>query len=144
MTPMERRDSELDHAHDFSCQSCERVFSFLSDFSRSRYQSQNRQSPSRSSLLYHAFDFDHNDNHHSQGISVALENALYVPAKESHLSLTPTPVSSYYLRRQPNCISVAVTSGLRGIVVGSVFGGAMGMSFLSFLLFPHFECYATL
>lgn len=33
---------------------------------------------------------------------------------------------------QPNCIAVGITNGVRGAVVGSVFGGAMGKLTLSF------------
>lgn len=44
--------------------------------------------------------------------------------------LQPTSSQSYYYRRpKPNCILSAVTSGIRGAVVGSVFGGAMGKFF---------------
>lgn len=69
----------------------------------------------------------------NNGLSAALEPTVLNTTNPPQVELTETGAGSYYYRRQPNCFAVAVTSGMRGLVVGSVFGGAMGMLIYSLI-----------
>lgn len=60
------------------------------------------------------------------GLAVAVHNALLETPHRPHVELVQTAMGQHYYRRQPNCLMVAVSSGMRGAVVGSVFGAAMG------------------
>lgn len=96
--------------------------------------------PPCSSLLTQAFD-PHQTPSDSQGVKVALENALFTTDVIPNTNVAHTALAPYYYRRAPNCLSVAVTSGIRGMVVGTVFGGAIGMlQCLSFSQFSRYCC----
>lgn len=56
-----------------------------------------------------------------------LRSAFQLPTPTFSLS-HPTPTPTAYRTRQASCISLAIASGTRGLVVGSVFGAAIGIS----------------
>lgn len=85
-----------------------------------------RLDPPCSSLLTQAFD-PHQMPSDPKGVKVALENALFTTDVIPNTNVAHAALAPYYYRKSPNCLSVAVTSGIRGMVVGTVFGGAIGM-----------------
>lgn len=61
---------------------------------------------------------------------LALETADFKQDGVSQVEIVHT--GSRYGIPQPNCLAVGITNGIRGAVIGSVFGGAMGMFIVSF------------
>lgn len=111
------------------CESCRHVLPlrFLSDvieLSSSLSPTQTRP-PFKSALLHDAFVANSKENS-SPGVASILTHTVDNTPHRSELPLVNTAVSPYYYRRKPNCFAVAISNGVRGMVVGSVFGGAIG------------------
>lgn len=112
-----------------NCESCKRTLPFFtSAFPYAKYIAPPEVPPSqvvasKSSLLSNAFSTESRRNN-SEGLAVAVENAVLQSSDQRRRELVNA--RSYYFQRAPNCFVVAMTSGVRGAVVGSVFGGAMG------------------
>lgn len=124
------------HIEHQRCEACTRVlptpFSLFSPSGKRRSEfwlpaSRHLDSP-HSSLLTQAFDSHQTPSDPPKGIKVALENALFTTDVLPNTNVAHAALAPYYYRKSPNCLSVAVTSGIRGMVVGTVFGGAIGMS----------------
>lgn len=131
-----RTDRITEHFEQQQCEACSRVlpcplpifphFSklFLESSSRTSQQS----APPQSSLLSQALDPHQSNSDPPKGVKVALENALFTTGVVPNTNIAHAALAPYYYRKSPNCVAVAVTSGIRGMVVGSVFGGAIGTS----------------
>lgn len=112
------------------CDTCGDIFPFaaLSRIAERSVNYHEQINERRPSMLMHQAFRNKYPNGDGTSLSCVLENAVYDPSQgSSNTQLIPT-ASSYYYVRQPNCLSVALHSGMRGAVVGGVFGGAMGLS----------------
>lgn len=101
------------------CKSCQTTESFASLFTPPGSLSKFR-SLSKSSLVQDAFSSN------PSTLAAAVPQPAHFQLRDSQ-GLEIVDVAGRYGTRGPNCLAVGVAHGVRGAVVGSVFGGAMGM-----------------
>lgn len=115
----------------FNCSACQHALpDFLFSKSHPLYHSAHvnpRSPPSTSALLDDAFN---PSRLNSYGLASPPPRSAQLSRTVSHNDLPLPLVQTVYTRyrQQPNCIALAITHGVRGAVVGSVFGCAMSLS----------------